>query len=138
MTERRRRLLAGFAAILLSALCATTDMAASGGSTPASGRCQQCDWYSTYCTLGGYHYDTCHCANVFDGNKICRCVANRRDCTAWCEEGGGACSGELSGRNLTNASGATWAWADRAGTMTQRCPGVQPGQLAGSPASVRR
>jgi hypothetical protein len=138
MPRARRRSLAGFAVALLSALCATADVGASGGSTPASGRCQQCDWVWVYCESRNDYYETCRCANVFDGNKMCRCVANRRDCSAWCEEGGGACSGETAGRGLRDTSDATWAWADREGQIPRRCLDARPDRFAGSRGSGLR
>jgi len=71
MPAGRRRRQAGFAAALLSAFCATADVVASGRSTPASGRCQQCDWIWLYCESRNDDYETCRCANVFDGDKMC-------------------------------------------------------------------
>jgi len=136
MPAGRRRRQAGFAAALLSAFCATADVVASGRSTPASGRCQQCDWIWLYCESRNDDYETCRCANVFDGDKMCRCVANRRDCSAWCDEGGGACSGDTEGRTLTDTSLAKWAWAERNARPPRRCPGDQPARLAGSSGSV--
>lgn len=94
---------------------------AQAPSTPMDGRCQECSWYPEYCSLSGDYYETCSCANVFSGNKICRCLANRRTCFAECEEGGGACQGEASGQPGASAADATWAWAKREGKPRSSC-----------------
>jgi len=106
---------------LLSALSACTALAALSPTvgraqvqaTPMYGRCQQCSWQPEYCPLNGEYYDTCSWANVFSGNKICRCLANRRTCHAECEEGGGACQGDASAQRQASAPDAKWAWSER-------------------------
>jgi hypothetical protein len=70
-------------------------------------RCQECSWFYITCT-DGLVYESCQCRNTIDGNRICQCRADRRNCQATCEERGGACPGS---RLAAATTGGEWFWS---------------------------